>query len=404
VLTTGVLVAPAAAAPGGDATIMATGSVIANTNQNASGVVMCPAGTRAVGGGAQPLNGNFSPNNNAYRVGFSGPVDDTGTPAATATGDVPRGWFVGVTAVSAIQTTFRTYAICSATSDATIESTLINNQAGTQERRVDCTGGTRAIGGGVTTSSAVSPMTMTHYPYINRSVPVDSSGTLTGTQTGDVPTAWLTSASPQNGSLTYHYLAICSAASDATVQVAGFTVVNPPADGSSAATAICPAGQRALSGGVGVDTIAAANYRTQVSGPLDASASPDGTDVGDVARSWYGAARTASGTTTAWRTIAVCATDDVPAPPPAADTTPPDTIKGKGPKKKTTKRKATFEFSSEAGATFECALDKKPAAACASPAKVKKLKPGKHKFTVTAIDAAGNRDPSPASWSFKVKK
>jgi hypothetical protein len=33
---------------------------------------------------------------------------------------------------------------------------------------------------------------------------------------------------------------------------------------------------------------------------------------------------------------------------------------------------------------------------------VKKLKDGKHTFTATAIDAAGNRDLSPASWKFKV--
>ncbi len=35
---------------------------------------------------------------------------------------------------------------------------------------------------------------------------------------------------------------------------------------------------------------------------------------------------------------------------------------------------------------------------------MKKLKPGKHRFTVTAIDAAGNRDPSPAVFKFKVAK
>lgn len=35
---------------------------------------------------------------------------------------------------------------------------------------------------------------------------------------------------------------------------------------------------------------------------------------------------------------------------------------------------------------------------------MKKLKPGKHRFTVMAIDAAGNRDPSPAVFKFKTKK
>lgn len=96
---------------------------------------------------------------------------------------------------------------------------------------------------------------------------------------------------------------------------------------------------------------------------------------------------------------------DCPAPakPPDPDTSPPDTAKGKGPAKKIKKPKATFNFSSEPGATFTCQLDKKPAAPCTSPRRVKKLKEGKHKFTVTATDSAGNADPSPVKWSFKVE-
>ena len=114
---------------------------------------------------------------------------------------------------------------------------------------------------------------------------------------------------------------------------------------------------------------------------------------------------------------------DAPEPPPApggdtgggsgagtgggviSDTDSPETSKGKGPKRKIEKRKATFEFSSdEPGSSFECALDKKPPKPCTSPAKVKKLKDGKHTFTTTAIDPAGNRDSSPAVWKFKVER
>jgi FG-GAP-like repeat/FG-GAP repeat len=92
-----------------------------------------------------------------------------------------------------------------------------------------------------------------------------------------------------------------------------------------------------------------------------------------------------------------------PVPPPLQDTTPPDTDKGKGPKHKLHHRKTTFEFSSEdPAATFTCQLDSKPAAACTSPVNAKHLRHGKHAFTVTAIDAAGNADQSPARWKFKV--
>lgn len=90
--------------------------------------------------------------------------------------------------------------------------------------------------------------------------------------------------------------------------------------------------------------------------------------------------------------------------PPAADTTPPETKIDKGPKKKSRKRKAEFQFSSsEAGSTFTCRLDKKATKACTSPLKLK-LKRGKHKLRVVATDAAGNADATPATYRWKVKK
>jgi hypothetical protein len=90
-------------------------------------------------------------------------------------------------------------------------------------------------------------------------------------------------------------------------------------------------------------------------------------------------------------------------PPPDGDTSPPDTSITKGPKKKSSKKKATFEFSStEAGSTFECSLNGGPFEPCTSPHKVKSKK-GKNKFAVRARDAAGNVDASPATYSWKVK-
>jgi photosystem II stability/assembly factor-like uncharacterized protein len=90
------------------------------------------------------------------------------------------------------------------------------------------------------------------------------------------------------------------------------------------------------------------------------------------------------------------------------DTTAPETTITKKPKKKVkTKKKkvkVTFEFtSSEPGSTFVCGLDNNLPTACTSPftAKVKK---GTHAFAVTATDPAGNPDPTPAAYSFKVKR
>ncbi len=82
-----------------------------------------------------------------------------------------------------------------------------------------------------------------------------------------------------------------------------------------------------------------------------------------------------------------------------------DTAILKAPKKKTKRRSATFKFSSTpAGLQFECKLDKRGFSRCSSPMKVKRLKPGKHTFKVRAVDGSGNRDGSPATVSWKIKK
>jgi hypothetical protein len=76
-----------------------------------------------------------------------------------------------------------------------------------------------------------------------------------------------------------------------------------------------------------------------------------------------------------------------------------------GPKKKVRsahrKRKVKFTFvSDEPGATFACELDGRPVAPCASP-QVLRVRPGRHRFTVRATDAAGNTGES-AQRSFRV--
>ena len=86
------------------------------------------------------------------------------------------------------------------------------------------------------------------------------------------------------------------------------------------------------------------------------------------------------------------------------DATAPETTITKGTKK-AKKGKAKFEFKAdESNVTFKCAIDKAKLTSCKSPYKSKKLKKGKHKFTVQAIDALGNVDASPATKSFKVPK
>lgn len=80
----------------------------------------------------------------------------------------------------------------------------------------------------------------------------------------------------------------------------------------------------------------------------------------------------------------------------------PDTRITKGPKPKTTDRTPTFRFSSPGhpAATFECRLDKGSFVPCNSPFTSKRLKLGRHRFSVRATDLT--TDPSPARRTFKI--
>jgi subtilisin-like proprotein convertase family protein len=87
----------------------------------------------------------------------------------------------------------------------------------------------------------------------------------------------------------------------------------------------------------------------------------------------------------------------------SADTTAPETTIEKAPRGRTTRATARLRFSSnEAGSSFECKLDKRKWKPCSPPRKLKRLRAGKHRFAVRAIDAAGNVDPSPAKRRWRV--
>jgi glucose/arabinose dehydrogenase len=91
-----------------------------------------------------------------------------------------------------------------------------------------------------------------------------------------------------------------------------------------------------------------------------------------------------------------------PSSPPRVDP-PPATRLHTHPPRTTHKRIARFTFSSSKhGSTFRCKLDRKPYRPCRSPQSYSGLKPGIHVFKVVATDPAGNADPTPAGFSWKV--
>ncbi|WP_363320434.1 DNRLRE domain-containing protein [Pseudonocardia sp.] len=92
-----------------------------------------------------------------------------------------------------------------------------------------------------------------------------------------------------------------------------------------------------------------------------------------------------------------------PSGPPPADTTPPDTVIGSGPAASSTATSATFAFSSsEGGSTFTCAVNGGTAVACTSPLQLTGMAPGSYSLAVRATDAAGNADPTPATYAWTV--
>jgi hypothetical protein len=116
---------------------------------------------------------------------------------------------------------------------------------------------------------------------------------------------------------------------------------------------------------------------------------------------------TYTGLADATRTLLIQAVDpagnvDTQAQPIAwtVDTTPPDTTLAK-PGNIVGDRDPAFTFtSSEPKATFQCSLDKAAFAVCTSPDLVSLPHSGPHKFSVRAVDAAGNVDPTPAVYSW----
>jgi hypothetical protein len=83
------------------------------------------------------------------------------------------------------------------------------------------------------------------------------------------------------------------------------------------------------------------------------------------------------------------------------DTAPPQTTIAGGPGD-TTAATAVFLFSAPGAARFSCRLDGGAWQACNSPHTYPSLSLGPHRFEVTAVDAAGNQDPTPAQHAWQV--
>ena len=76
-----------------------------------------------------------------------------------------------------------------------------------------------------------------------------------------------------------------------------------------------------------------------------------------------------------------------------------------GPAFKTRKRRVVFRFfdaTGQPGTRFICKRDRRRWRSCGSPARLKRLRPGKHVFAVKAVNAAGAWQARPVKRKFKV--
>jgi hypothetical protein len=86
------------------------------------------------------------------------------------------------------------------------------------------------------------------------------------------------------------------------------------------------------------------------------------------------------------------------------DTVSPQTALASTPPPASTSASAGFTFTSnEVGSTFACSLGAAGFTPCASPKSYSNLRDGTYTFRVQAVDAAGNVDPSPASYTWTIK-
>jgi Ca2+-binding RTX toxin-like protein len=97
-----------------------------------------------------------------------------------------------------------------------------------------------------------------------------------------------------------------------------------------------------------------------------------------------------------------------PSTPRPADVTPPRTRVLRRPPPNvftsTSRRTVAFAFASnEPGATFGCRIDRRGFRPCRSPRRYT-VPLGRHVVRIYAVDAAGNRDPSPTLLAFRVRR
>ncbi len=280
-----------------DDAIVQTGDFTLSFNNDGGATAFCPPGTTATGGGF----GTVDPPPLNVAINVSAPVNKTELPGMTRTGDRAREWYAFAYSGAGSDEDMKVFAICSASTDARVIVASFSVPASTTKSKVvSCPRGQRALGGGL--GIATSPISGV---YEEGSGPLSMSKSVSGTSTGDSPRAWEVAA--YNGfdvARSFQAVVICSKSARPHI-VASLVPVAPK--NSVEVASSCPAGQRALGGGVLVLGKPTPELQFEESGPLSAAGTTAGTVDGDVAVSWDGDVYNRTSTTRSFKTLAVCA-------------------------------------------------------------------------------------------------
>jgi Ca2+-binding RTX toxin-like protein len=308
---------------GGDAVLEAKAFAGGAPSNAAGTLVTCPAGQRALGGGV----GQTGPTSPPFaEIEQNGPVDAAGSTAETGTGDIARSWLVSVrTLPKATSRTHKAFAICSADSDATLQTKAFDVPAKkVADELVSCPSGQRVVGGGV----GQTEPTGTLLTSVQQSGPLNASGSTANTSSGDIGRSWSASVSNRSDSVRhYKVFAVCSADSDATIQAKYFPVtIGDKGPVTVDEFVACPGEKSiAVGGGVGqTGPTSPAFAEIQQSNPLDTEGATETAQSGDRPHSWFVSVTGGPATevsTRAYKVFAICATQAAVTPQPTTTTT-----------------------------------------------------------------------------------
>lgn len=261
---------------------------------NGGATVMCPDDRRALGGGVVQV-GEAS----GLSVMASGPLDATGKPKQTLSGDVPKGWLARVKNTSGSTRQLKVFAMCAGGTNAKITAVTVTMAPGgsNADPLVRCPDGRRAVGGG-----AVPLSESEGYLEVRVSGPLDATGITLESNDGDAPRIWYTAM--RNGDSVTRKVrlsAICMSSSTAVLETVQRTIEGGPQDLSWT----CPTGKRLIGGGI-VQSGPAPELYLKASGPLDATGVTVETKSGDIPRQWYTSISNSLPGTRTYRLFVIC--------------------------------------------------------------------------------------------------